>query len=43
MIKLYKYQFWKNIIYQDKCIEGITYIQMSEMEEKYARFQRVHI
>ena len=24
-------------------MEGITYVQLSEMEEKYARFQRVHI
>ena len=23
---------------QDKCIEGIIYVQMSEMEEKYERF-----
>ena len=27
----------------DKCIEGITYVQLSKMEEKYARFLRVHI
>ena len=23
-------------------MEGITYVHLSEMEEKYARFQRVH-
>ena len=30
-------------INQDKCIEGKIYVQMSEMKEKYARFQIVHI
>ena len=29
--------------YQDKCIVGIMYVQFSEMEEKYAHFQRVYI
>ena len=30
---------------QDKCIEGMIYVQVqfSEMKEKYVRFQRVHI
>ena len=28
---------------QDKCIEGIIYVESTEMEEKYGRFQRVHI
>ena len=28
---------------QDKCIEDIIFVQLSEMEEKYVRFQRVHI
>ena len=28
---------------QDKCIEGMIYVQSAEMEEKYVRFQRVHI
>ena len=30
-------------VFQDKCIEGIIYVQLSEREEKYAHFQRVHI
>ena len=29
--------------FEDKCIKGIIYLQLSEMEEKYMRFQRVHI
>ena len=28
---------------QDKCLEGIIYVQLSEMKDKYARFRRVHI
>ena len=28
---------------QDIYIEGIIYVQLSDMEEKLARFQRVHI
>ena len=28
---------------KDKCIEGIIYVQLSEMEEKYLSFRRVHI
>ena len=28
---------------QDKCIEGIIYAQLSEMEVKNLRFQLVHI
>ena len=29
--------------YQDKFREGIIYVQSTEVEEKYVRFQRVNI
>ena len=29
--------------HQDKYIEGIIYVQLTGMEEKHMRFQRVHI
>ena len=34
----------KTLLYsQDKCIEGIIYLQLSEMEERYMRLHRVYI
>ena len=42
---LYKKNYF--IIYethnQNRCIEGIIYVQLSDIEEKYERFQRVRI
>ena len=37
--------FYNPLIYQDICIEGITitYVQSTEMAEKYEHFQRVYI
>ena len=37
------YTYNNYISYQDKCIESIIYVKLCEMEEKYSRFQRVHI
>ena len=40
--------YWDNLphvkgLTQDKCIEGMIYVQSTEIEEKFVRFQRVHI
>ena len=37
------FYFHNALIYQDKYIEGITYVQSTEMKEKWVCFQRVHI
>ena len=39
----YKIVKFKNQLIQEKCIEDIIYLQLTEMEEQYVRFQRVHI